>query len=345
MSLKLDRRKLRESRQTSWLVLDLAMVALVVLNLAFIVFDTMFSAEAFRSGLANIAPDFTRFYAESIHAHFIFYDMAFVSVFLAEFCFQWLMAIRKETYPRWYFYPFMRWYDLVGCIPIGSLRLLRLLRIVSLLVRLQKMGIVDLTQTRAYRFLAFYFNVFIDEVSDRVILRTLDDVRHEVAGESPVTRQLVREVIAPQRQALAAHLSRRIGMIADHSYRRHQDAIRSYVEEVVAEAVAADPGVRRLERMPVLGKPVVGTLRQSINDIVYEIFDRVVRDLSVAQENRVVDEMVTAVIDAILEDHPELGDIGTRIALEAIDLVKERVRVQHWKESLRRREREAAQLA
>lgn len=345
MSLQIDRRKLRESRQTSWLLLDLTMVALVVLNLVFIVFDTMFAADAFQSALARVVPDFTQFYAERIHVDFIFYDMAFVSVFLAEFGFQWIMAVRKRTYPRWYFYPFLRWYDLVGCIPIGSLRLLRLLRIISLLVRLQKMGIVDLTNTRAYRFLAFYFNVFIDEVSDRVILRTLDDIRQEVAGKSPITRQLVREVIAPQRQALAAHISRRIGMIADQSYRRNQEAIRLYVETVVAEAVAADPGVRRLERMPVLGKPVVGTLRQSINDIVYEIFDRVARDLSVTEDNRVVEELVAVVTDATLEDQPELGDIGTQIALEAIDLVKERVRVQHWKEALRRREREAAQLA
>lgn len=345
MSLKFDRRMLRESRQTSWLVLDLAMVALVVLNLLFIIFDTLFSADAFQAGLAGIAPGFTHFYAERVHAHFILYDLAFVSVFLAEFCFQWVMAVRKRTYPRWYFYPFLHWYDLVGCIPIGSLRLLRLLRIVSLLVRLQKMGIIDLTQTGAYRFLAFYFNAFIDEVSDRVILRTLDDVRREVAGDSPIARQLVSEVIAPQRQALAAHLSRRIGMIADHSYRRHQEAIRVYVQSVVSEVVAADPGVLRLERMPVLGKPVVATLRQSINDIVYEIFDRVVRDLSVTEDNRVVEEAVAILVDSVLEDHPELGDIGTRIALEAIDLVKERVRVQHWKEALDRREREAAQLA
>ena len=100
------------------------------------------------------------------------------------------MAIRKQTYPRWYFYPFLHWYDLLGCIPIGSFRMLRLLRLISLTIRLQKMGIID----------------------------------------------------------------------------------------------------------------------------------------------------------AILEDHPELGDIGTRMSIEAIELIKERVRVQHWKESLRRRKKEAEEM-
>ena len=334
MPLKFDRKKLRETRQTSWLVLDLAMVFLVVVNLVFIIFDTMYAAPATQAVLQSAAPAFSAFYGERVHAHFIFYDLVFVTIFLIEFCFQWAMAVRKRLYARWYFYPFLRWYDLIGLIPIGSLRLLRLLRVVSLLVRLQKMGVIDLTETRPYRFVEFYFKVFVDEVSDRVIIRTLDDFKHELEGHTPVTRQILTEVIAPQREVLAGHLSRRIGLVAGQSYQAHQDSIRQYVESVVAEAVTADAGIRRLERVPVLGHAMVNTLRQSINDIVYQIFDRTVRDLSAAENNRVVDEAVTAVIDAILEDHPELGDIGTRIALETIELIKQRVRVQQWKETL-----------
>lgn len=345
MPLRFDREKLRTTRQTSWLVLDLAMVALVLLNLALIVFDTLYATAAVQSGLERLAPDFSRAYGERVHANFLFYDLVFVTIFLVEFCFQWLMAVRKQLYPRWYFYPFLRWYDLVGCIPIGSLRLLRLLRLVSLLVRLQKMGVIDLTDTRAYRFLAFYFNVFIDEVSDRVILRTLDDVRREVQDEAPITRELVREVIAPRRDTIVRLLSRRIGEVADRSYRRHQDAIRDYVAALIDDAVNADPGIQRLERAPVVGRAIVGTLRQSISDIVYEIFDRVARDLSATEDNRLVDEAVTVIIDAVLQEHPELGDVGTGIALDAIELLKARVRVQHWKESLRRREAERAGLA
>lgn len=53
---------------------------------------------------------------------------------------------------------------------------------------------------------------------------------------------------------------------------------------------------------------------------------------------------MSVIIDAILDDHPELGDLGTRMSIEAIELIKERVRVQHWKENLRRRKQQAAQL-
>ena len=341
MPLRFDREKLRSSSQTSWLVLDLFMVALVTVNLAFILFDTLYGTTALRRLLDDNLPTFSTFYNERIHEHFLYWDLVFIAIFLTEFLFQWAVAMRKRTYPRWYFYPFLHWYDLLGCIPIGSFRLLRLLRLISLMVRLQKMGVVDLTDTRIYQFFEFYFNVFIDEVSDRVMIRTLDDFRREVEDEAPITREIITKVISPQRDKLVQHLSQRIGHIAQRSYDQHQDEIRGYVDSVIAEAVKANAGIRNLNRVPLVGRAVVKQLRQSINDIVAEVVDRAVRDISAAENNRLVDESVTVIIDAILEDHPELGDLGTRMSVEAIELIKERVRVQHWKESLRRRKEQA----
>lgn len=339
-----DRKKLRESSQTSWLALDLFMVGLVSLNLVFILFDTLYGTVAFRGLLEQAAPAFSEWYDQRIHEHFLFYDLIFIAIFLAEFCFQWVVAVRKKYYPRWYFYPFMRWYDLVGCIPIGSFRMLRLLRLVSLTIRLQKMGIIDLTNTRIWAFFEFYYNAFVDEVSDRVMIRTLDDFRREIEDETPITRDIITKVISPQRDKLVEHLSRRIGHIAQQSYDKHQDEIREYVDSVIAEAVKANAGIRNLDRVPVVGRAVVNQLRASINDIVAEVVDRTVRDISAAENNRLVDESVTVIIDAILDDHPELGDLGTRMSIEAIELIKERVRVQHWKETLRRRKQRADQM-
>jgi hypothetical protein len=344
MRLKFDRRKLRESHQLPWLVLDLAMVFLVIVNLSFIVFDTLYGTQAFRSLLDELAPDFSAYYGTHIHPDFLFYDLFFIGIFVAVFIFEWIVAIRHQTYPRWYFFPFMRWYDVISFIPVGSLRLLRLLRLASLLIRLHKRGIIDLTDSRVYRFFEFYFNVFVDEVTDRVIIRTLDDVRREIKEESPIARQIITEVIAPQRELLVEHLSRRIGAIAQQSYENHMGAMREYVEEVIAEAVDADPGIRSLQRVPVLGRSVTETLSQSIREIVYQVFDRVIRDVSAAEQNRVVDEAVSIIIGALLEKHPELGDLGTRMTLEALELIKERVRVQHWKERLEQREQFAAKM-
>lgn len=334
MPIRFDRRKLRESREGSWFLLDVVMIVLVLINLMWIVFDTLYGATVIQEALERQAPRFNAFYRDRIHANFVFYDLIFVAIFLSEFLFQWARAVRRRVYPRWYFYPFARWYDLLGSIPIGSLRMLRLLRLFSLLYRLQKMGVIDLTETRSYQFFLFYYNAFIDELTDRVQLRVLDDLKGEVQHDNPIARQIITDVVMPQREVLVEHLSRRMGDIAKRSYENNRAAIRRYVESLIAEAVASNAEIRTLERVPLLGHAVVSTLRQSVNDIVYHVFDRVARDLSSADNNRLVDEIVNVVFDVLVERHPELGDIGTRMTVEAIEVVKDRIRVQHWKEAL-----------
>ena len=70
-------------------------------------------------------------YAE-VHENFALYDLAFIAVFLSEFCIRWVAAIIRQTYMRWYFFPFIHWYDLIGCIPLGGARIFRFLRIFSI---------------------------------------------------------------------------------------------------------------------------------------------------------------------------------------------------------------------
>jgi phosphoglycerol transferase MdoB-like AlkP superfamily enzyme len=96
MKLKLDRQKLRDTRQTPWLALDLAMVFLVVLNLLFIVFDTLYGTQAFRSFLAGLAPDFADWYGARIHPDFLFYDLVFITIFLAVFVFEWKESLARR---------------------------------------------------------------------------------------------------------------------------------------------------------------------------------------------------------------------------------------------------------
>lgn len=331
----IDREKLRQNRQTTWFILDVLMIVLVVINLGWILFDTLYMTAPMQAMIEALSPAFNQFYEQRVHERFWFYDLIFVTIFLTEFVFQWIMAMMRRTYARWYFYPFAHWYDLLGCIPISSFRMLRLLRLFSLVYRLQKMGLIDLTRTRVYKFIEFYFNAFIDEVSDRVVIRVLDDIKHELTHDNPVAREIMTEVIAPRRQELVAHLSKRLGDIGERHYDQNREVIRNYLETLVTEAVHNNRQVGALGRIPVLGRAVVNTLEQSINEIVYQVFDQVIRDFSSADNNRLVDEIVDVLFDVVLEQQPELDNVGTMMTVDAIELIKKRVRVQAWKQALR----------
>ncbi len=87
---------------------------------------------------------------------------------------RWAVAIARGTYHRWFFYPFVHWYDLLGCIPVGSFRWLRILRVVSLMFRLQKMGVVDFRDTYIGRSVIKYYRILVEEVSDRVVINVLE---------------------------------------------------------------------------------------------------------------------------------------------------------------------------
>jgi hypothetical protein len=136
--------KLKSSHEGPWIILDLVMLCLLIINLIWLLFDGLFATQAFKSILVSISPDIVSAYAP-IHDNFILYDLAFIVVFLIEFCVRWVAAVVRKTHMRWYFFPFIHWYDLVGCIPLGGARIFRFLRIFSILYRLQKYEIIDLS--------------------------------------------------------------------------------------------------------------------------------------------------------------------------------------------------------
>ena len=51
----------------------------------------------------------------------------FTIFLVAELVVRWLIAIVQKRYYRWFFFPFVHWYEVLGCAP--QLRALRLLRV------------------------------------------------------------------------------------------------------------------------------------------------------------------------------------------------------------------------
>ncbi len=187
MKIKLHPEKLKLNLDTVGFVIDLLMIALVILNLGLILFDWLFQVPPVQGFLADMTPAFHAFYRDTIHSNFLFYDLCFVAVYLTEFVIRWIVAIARSTYHRWFFYPFAHWYDLLGCIPVGSFRWLRILRVVGLVMRLQRMGIIDLSQTWLGQTILKYYGIVVEEVSDRVVINVLSGAQARDRWRQPAT--------------------------------------------------------------------------------------------------------------------------------------------------------------
>lgn len=282
---------------------DLSMLLLLILNLTFIIFDWLFQSELFRSLVFSVSAGFHDFYAAHIHPDFVFYDLIFVSIFLAEFFLRWVRAAIRNEYDKWYFYPFIHWYDLIGCIPIGAFRFLRLLRLISIGIRLHKMGWIDLTNMPLFSFFIHYFNLFVQEVTDRVTLKILSNVQQELEDGTPVIDRIIEDVIIPRRNVLVGWISERLRLAASRGIELHESEIKDYVQVKINLAVEKNKELRNLENVPILGNYIVGQIEAAISDIVFSVVNGLIADLGSDKSRFFVED-----ISELLLTEDEEGD-------------------------------------
>lgn len=329
--MKINLQQIKQSHQTPWLVVDAIMMGLISINLIWLIFDTLFTSYRLRETLAWAFPEFTRFYAEQVHPDFVFYDLIFVSIFITELLVRWGVAIHQRTYHRWFFYPFVHWYDVLGCIPVGSFRWLRLLRIFSILYRLQKYQIIDLSNTYPWRFISKYFNALVEEISDRVVINVLSGVQQEIQTGNPVAEKIVSQVLLPQKTILIDWLSERVNTLTDVLYQPKREHLRRYVRTLLSEALEKDARLAAMERMPLLGDAMVNLIEQTISDIAFNVIDQLIADVGHEDTDLLVKEMSDVAIEHLLQPSHELNVAGRAVLIDVLEVVKEEVAVKKWK--------------
>ena len=321
--------KLKASHEGPWIMVDLLMLALLIINLIWLLFDGLFATQAFKSILGSMSADIVSGYAP-IHENFVLYDLAFVVVFLTEFCVRWVAAVIRKTYVRWYFFPFIHWYDLIGCIPLGGVRIFRFLRIFSIFYRLQKYAIIDLRNTAVYRFIMFYYDVFVEELSDRIVVKVLSDAQKDIAAGSPLIEDISQQVIATRLPILTQWLSSvmvHIGESIEHN--DHGESVRNHVQKSVGKAVRDNSQVSILKLVPMLGSTIEKTLEQSVTDIVTQSIINLLKDVTPEK----IDDFVEHGIGRFSSEDHMLDQEVLLIVNECLELVKQHVSQQRWKDS------------
>lgn len=327
--LNFNRRNLLKSHEGPWILLDLAMLTLLMINLIWIIFDSLYATEVFKQWLGYVSQELVTSY-KPVHENFLLIDLGFVAVFLTEFCFRWIVAVVRKEYVRWYFFPFIHWYDLVGCIPLGAARIFRFLRIFSILHRLHKFKIIDLKDTAIFRFVAFYSDVFVEELSDRIVVKVLTDAQKDIAAGSPLIEDISRNVIATRLPVLSkwvASVMVHVGESIEHN--DHGKSVREHVNDSVGKAVRNNSQISALRLVPMLGGTIERTLEDSITDIVTQSVVNLLKDITPEK----IDDFVEHGIGRFSSDDQELDQEVLVVVNEIIELVKSHVSQQRWKSS------------
>ncbi len=333
--LHINTENLKKSHQLIWFVIDFAMLGLLILNLAFIIFDSIYGFEVVQDGLASLSPAITEAY-QPIHRNFIVYDLIFVAIFLSEFVLRWGYAIKAKVYDRWYFYPFIHWYDIIGCIPVGSFRFLRVLRVISIIYRLHQYKIIDVTQTKTFKFFHFYYEAFLEELSDRIVIKVITGAQDEIRKGSPLFERIQNDILYPRRAMLSDWISQRVAEAAQQGYVPNRGALRTYLEDRVDSALKQNLELSRLKYLPVVGPTIQETLEECVGDIVANVIHQILEDLASSSNHAFIEDIVNVFLPSPTPGVEEVhNEALINLLVEILDAIKTQVGVKHWREDLR----------
>ncbi len=341
---------IRQNGQLGLVAVDLFMVILLLVNLGWILFDWLFTAGIVRPALAEAVPEFTAWYSSVVAPRFYTIDLAFIAVYLTEFLARWIFAIVRRSYHRWFFFPFVHWYDLLGMVPLAGLRILRLLRFIAIALRLHRSGLIDLTELPAVRFLSKYYGIVIQEITDRVTVNLIGEVQDEVRHGGPVLDRIVDEVVRPHKEPLVEWTAHRIEAVAAEKYERYRGDIRRYVRRRINTALEQNRDFSRLGQIPMFGGMLSETVERAVSDMVFSVIRDIMQDFASDRNRVLLNETADIIFDALVlkEEDTALRRLVVDTVDRSLEIIKQHVSIQQWKlreqsfdeEDFRRRMRE-----
>lgn len=320
------RERLRDGLHAAW---EVFIVLLVCINLGLIVFDSLFIVPPINQAIANWLPDLHQQYDATIHRNFQLIDLGFVAIFVLDVLLGWTVALFERRYARWYYYPFAHWYDVLGCIPLTGFRWLRVLRVGSLLIRLQRLGLIDMRRWAVSGVVYRYYSLLLEELSDRVMVRLFSRMQQEIGASDDLSRRLVEEVVRPRKERLLNDLSRRMQSMLETGYRDNRGAIEGYVGGLIHQALLNNPEVSSLRRLPMGGR-VADTLDGALADIAARLLQGAADGLQSPQFQRLARSLADEFFEAWVyqDEHTDLA--LEELLVDVIEVLKQQVLDRRW---------------
>lgn len=261
----------------------------------------------------------------------------FFTLFLVlELLLRWLIAIRRSSYQRWFFFPFVHWYEVLGCLP--QLRALRLLRAIVIVRRLHQLG-YQVIPRRWLAALNFYYRLLLEELSDRVILTATGNLREQLkrAGQH---KSIVQNVIDTHRQdieqvllsMLRRELVPRLQTALHPQYTAASHRASPLVEQVshaIQQALSESPEFRRYLRMiPIAGSLIEGQIVNISQSIGEQVSVAILEHLFADQTlDRLMQEVAHGV-SQVNTEHAELETLLSSLINQGLTSFEAQVRSQ-----------------
>ncbi len=251
----------------------------------------------------------------------------FITGFLViEISVRWFLAIIQRRYFRWFFFPFIHWYEVLGCLPI--LRPLRLFRTFIIAYRLYLLGYSILPSSWIVKG-RFYYELVLEELSDRIVLRVLDGISSELK-ENKTHYVLLDRIIDTHRPQLIKVLTEILEANLPSYIQEHQEILSQYVTNAVEYSIQNTPELQQmLNLMPVIGS----LISQRLESVSVKLAENMTIELlqPFIQQPYPIYSEVAHHIGSLHVHTPEFEALVNSVVIEAIDVIRKQVSIQQWK--------------
>ena len=331
-------------RPGSWgwkvaLIYDFVMLGFIVFNL-FCLSANAFLMSDYADWLFNFIqlPQVLSFYEANLHPWVKITEGWFTSFLAIELGVRWLIAIAFKHHQRWWFFPFIHWYEIISILPM--FRFLRLGRAFAIGYNLHSHGYTVIPQTWYTRG-QFYYRLLMEELTSRIVLTIINAVKTELQT-STTHKQYIEDLINQHRDLLANALADVLQESLGKELQAQRHDIAKNVGLVVNKAIEDTPELSQMLRLiPLVG----GRLEQQIQSIGQRLGENISQGLmqpftqnNTVQDNPTYRLIAEKISQIAVENNPEIDRLVESVVFQSLDAIREQVKIKQWQQVLEQKQ-------
>ncbi|MHC3124026.1 preprotein translocase subunit SecA [Acinetobacter sp. GN11] len=322
-----------------FLIYDIFMVFIIIFNLFCLAINFFLMSSIGAWFFEHIhLPQILSFYHNSLHPWVITSEAWFIGFLIVELLVRWSIAIINKHHKRWFFFPFIHWYEILAIIP--QLRFLRLFRAGIIAYRLQEMGYQVIPESWRKTGL-FYYRVVMEELSDRVVITVIDGIRYELQTSSS-HKQIIHDLVNHHREQFTATLTALLQESLATALKQQKPAITKGVGKIVDQAIVDTPELTQLLRLiPLVG----GRIEQQIQSIGQRLGENIsaglIEPLIEGSPNNPnpTYQLISQKVSEININNRQLEQLVESVVFETLESVRKQVKVKQWQQTLAEHDR------
>ncbi|MGR3977110.1 preprotein translocase subunit SecA [Acinetobacter sp. 1207_04] len=309
---------------------DIFMMFIIVFNL-FCLSANAFLMSSYGNWFFNEIhlPQVLQYYKTELHPWVIITESWFIIFLCVELGVRWFIAIINKHHARWFFFPFIHWYEILAIIPM--LRFLRLIRVVVIGYRIHELGYKVIPNGLKKRIL-FYYSVIMEELSDRVVITVIDGIKQEL-DTSSTHKQIIHDLVDHHREMFSVVLAEILQESLAVELKVYQQQISDGVGQIVRQAIEDTPQLTQLLRLiPIAG----GMIENQIQNIGQQLGENITQGLiepftsgSVLQPNTTY-QLISEKVSNLNIENQKLEELVESVVNESLESLRKQVKIKQW---------------